>query len=103
MNLGINQIILLKRCKDKGWINISDVYIVYSFPENPRPRNNSRINELKRKAKIILEKLEIPGLLEKYKDPYYDHPQNPVYKWKLTNQGEIFLDEYFKKIKTGRS
>lgn len=80
MRTGINQIMLLKRAKMRGYVTPSDVAIVYNMP-NPRDEQSAK-RQRERKL-IILQKLELHGLLK--------HIGNG--RFILTEKGESFLHE----------
>jgi len=79
--LGINQILRLRRCLQKERISIFDVKTIYNF-------SDKRIHyaDSNRKALVVLEKLEIYGLISKVSDmvPWF---------WTRTDEGKLFLDE----------
>lgn len=79
--LGINQILLLRRCLQRGYISIYDVETVYNFSDKRRHYSSSN-----RKALVVLEKLEIYGLISKV-------PDKVPWFWTLTDEGKLFLDE----------
>ncbi|HEC93202.1 MAG TPA: hypothetical protein ENI51_09455 [Candidatus Atribacteria bacterium] len=85
MRLGINQILLLNRCKKKGRIDRSDVEVVYG--KKTVRRGMLFIDQ----ATPILEKLELYGLIEK------QETLNRVF-YVLTMKGERILEENLKRI-----
>ena len=78
MNLGINQLALLKRCYQKKEITIRDVTIYYRIPMDTKD-NEQRLL-------AILEKLELRGFLRKTSYAY------PI-GFTLTNLGKIIVEE----------
>lgn len=56
MNLGVNQLLIFKRASMNGYIDISDVRIIYDRSSKVDPR----------KLFVILEKLEVYGFLKRF-------------------------------------
>ncbi len=79
--LGINQILLLRRCLQRNHISVSDVKIVYSFSDKKRHYGNSN-----QKSLIALERLELYGLIVRV-------PDKVPWRWILTDEGRLFLAE----------
>jgi len=61
MKLGINQLMLLQRAKKKGYVTLSDVAMVYAMPN---PRNSYSARKQMEKQLLILQKMELRGLLQ---------------------------------------
>ncbi len=82
MNLGTNQLLLLKRClySKKKFITDRDVKLVYGFKD-------------KNKRKLVFEKLEIKGLMF-----CMDRK-----RWKLTYYGKQVVRDKLRSIHNGVS
>jgi len=76
LNLGINQLLLLKRCYLKGKIGFSDVGIYY---------NVMVCKKNKDKLVAVLERLELKGFLV----------QVDKYTWNLTDMGKLVVTDRF--------
>lgn len=85
MRLGINQIMLLRRCRNKGYINLGDVRSVYG---RSRIRRSYQLND---PLTPVLEKLEVYGLIEK------KETRGRAF-YVLTMKGERVLEENLKRI-----
>ena len=83
MNLGINQKLILKRAHDHGFTCIIDVKQIYNLPSSNIVSIHSKS---RRRALIVLEKLELAGYLEK-EDP------DSFSKWLLTQKGKTLFEQ----------
>lgn len=84
MKLGINQLLVLKRALHRH-ITGGDVKAVYGFSDQKRYYRKST-----QKAHVVLEKLEIYGLIVKSQ-------RKPYLTWALTDRGREILIENLPK------
>jgi len=85
-NLGINQILLLKRALKKKTIGIYDAEVVFNLPSS----RHSSYKKSRDRALVILEKLELYGLLIRT-------PSESPWLWEITLDGKMFLLENLPK------